>query len=366
MQNIHFETKDSYQEAFQAFSQQGLFDRLQDKYKVRPYFQRYALTRSVVLVLTYFLNVFSMLTAFAFVFTLLAALLPAVVAGVLAVVLLAFIEALKRLTVPSFFKTFFQFRRTDPAVAVVIILLAAASCFLSFQGAKDIVRYLSNDQDVTKIDDVKQSYLDQMTKIDQDKKSVLKQTWKGKLTSEASEQMTSLLLAEDKVRSAMLAAVQDAENTNKEKALQHEQHTQIKSEYFAVIALLLDLSLIFCLYFLEWYDFRSLAEFVGKTGQMTKQMTKKENLSNDQVNDQDVTKFPLNGQQRPTVKGFAGSSNETHYNAATTATCLQCGRSFLMKTSWQKFCSADCRLLHHAAKHGGTAFKPALYFSRKL
>ena len=40
--------------------------------------------------------------------------------------------------------------------------------------------------------------------------------------------------------------------------------------------------------------------------------------------------------------------------------CRQCGEYFRPKTTWQKYCSSDCRENFHAEKHG-QRFHPGKY-----
>lgn len=58
--------------------------------------------------------------------------------------------------------------------------------------------------------------------------------------------------------------------------------------------------------------------------------------------------------------------NNATVNASNTGSkmqpknCLNCGQSYAPKVVWQKYCSEDCKLSHHAAKHG-QRFNPGQY-----
>lgn len=58
--------------------------------------------------------------------------------------------------------------------------------------------------------------------------------------------------------------------------------------------------------------------------------------------------------------------NEMRYNAIRyrLADCRQCGRQFEAKTTWQKYCTEDCRLAYHAARHNGQKYDPAKKYTK--
>ena len=150
--NFDFPTTDTFSEAFESFQASGLFDRLQKKYQLKPYFEKYKAHRQVVFASSFFLNLFFIGTAFTCVFVVLKVVLPAdLLAVVFSLVFLVLLEALKRLTIPGLFKTFLQFRKLNVIQAVVIIVLTAASVFLSYNGAKDVIHLLTPSVHLTDI-----------------------------------------------------------------------------------------------------------------------------------------------------------------------------------------------------------------------
>jgi hypothetical protein len=324
----------------------GHLERLQRKFQVKPYLERFRAAALTVSSLTWLLNAFSIATAFLCVFSFLQIVLPADwLAVAFSLLFLTGLEVLKRLFIPGLFQDWFQFRRLAAGGLIFAAGLTAVSVTLSYSGAAEAVRLLSEPVQLTDIDQVRAPYLSQLTDIDQDKQTAQKQTWKGRLTSEASRQMTVLQRQEAAVREAMLAAVRDAENANKSRAFAHEAKTMLKAGHFAAAALLLDLLLVLALGWLEFYDWRSLAELGHVDGQMTRKPKTVKSLSNDQEADRKpAASFPLTD-ARLTVRGFNALDNAMHH-------CGQCGQAFQPKTTWQKFCSDVCRTSHHAAKHG--------------
>lgn len=44
--------------------------------------------------------------------------------------------------------------------------------------------------------------------------------------------------------------------------------------------------------------------------------------------------------------------------------CKECNSVFSKQTKWQKFCSEECKIAHHEAKHG-RKFDPILYRNKR-
>lgn len=338
--------KDTFSDAFIAFQEEGLLERLQEKYKARPYFQKAATLRKAVLASSFFLNLFSLATAFACVYGFIQLALPwPVLAAVFSLTFLTLLEALKRIAIPPLFKTWFQYNKLVAGQLLFIVLLSACSVVLSWQGAKDAVRLLSKPVQLTSLDQVRQPYLDQLGRLQEERRLIEKQTWQGKLVSDARKQLAVVQQQEAMLLQDLSEAVKAAEESNKDATLKHAEVTGLKAEHFAAAALVLDILLLFALAFLEYYDFRSLAEMSasGKPERPEKTM------SADQFMTKQVTGFrPAIDNSTPgrtVVKGFDALHNAMH-------NCQHCGQGFLQKTTWQKFCSDACRGEFHAMKQG--------------
>lgn len=338
--------KDTFSDAFAAFQEEGLFQRLQDKYKAKPYFQKAAGLRKTVLASSFFLNLFSLATAFACVFSVVKLALPLpVLAAAFSLVFLTLLEVLKRTAIPPLFKQFFQFRKLATGQLAFIACLSACSVLLSWQGAKEAVFLLSAPVQLTDFDQVRQPYLDQLERLSKERQLLEKQTWQGRLVSDARNQLAVVQEQEAGLVKAMTEAVKAAEEDNKAAALKHAEATSLKAEHFAAAALVLDLLLLFALGFLEHYDFRSLAEFSGPKAA-------EKSLSNDIGTTKQVTGFrPFIDNEtkgRTVVKGFDAMRDAMR-------SCQQCSSSFVQKTTWQKFCTDACRSEFHGLKNKQTS-----------
>lgn len=263
-QNFHLPTDDHFDEGFKRFQQSTDFKRLQEKFRVRPYFEKYKTLRLTVFASSFLLNAFSAATAFTFVFVFVKAMVPFFILAVcFAIIPLILLEVLKRQIIPSFFKDFFQFSKVSVMTGLFILSLTAVSVTLSYLGAKDVIQLLAKDPVLVDLDSTKAPYLERIAKLEADKDILKQQTWNGKIVGEASKQMTVIQKQIADLEQQMSVDVSKAKTDNEAKTVQKDISTGLRSEYFALVALVLDLVLLLALYWLEYYDFRSLSEFAA-------------------------------------------------------------------------------------------------------
>lgn len=345
-QNSSIAQTDHFSESFKRFQDSRQFKRLQDKYKVRPYFERAKALKIASDVSSYVLNAFSAATAFLLVYTFLNSLLPAKGLSIaFSLVFLFGLEALKRLTVPVIFKDYLQFKKVSWGAVLFAGLLSSGSIASSYFGAKEAVQLLAPDVELVDVAAVRAPYETRLEALQADKADAMKQTWKGKQTVQAAKRLNVIQQQEAEIQAALLVAVQEAKDTNALTQSSHATNTTLKAGHFAGVTLVFELLLLLCLYFSELYDFRSLAEFSTH---------KASDVQGEQKSVQ-VTQGQHNG--RNVIAGF--QTNAMRYNA-TKQGCNHCGNAYEKKTSWQKYCSTECRLNAHAAKHSGQLFDPRL------
>jgi hypothetical protein len=288
IESLSLNTRNEYTDAFQRFQKSMLFERLMDKFKAQPFFERYRILRLIVLLSSYGINIFSVATAFTCVFVFLQTMLQnKLFTGVFSVAFLLGLEAFKRLTIPYFFKNLLQFRKINFIKLTFILCLTVVSVTLSYVGAKDTVRIFTPSVFLTNVDSMRNGYNERITILEVRLEDVRKShLWKGKLTTEgqiAYNQISNqiAMLEGDKLQNIGKAIAQ-----NDEKALQNSRKTSVNAYFFGLFTLLLDVLLIGLLFFLEYYDYRSFTEFVKLDNQMKSSLHKDE--PNDIDNDIDL------------------------------------------------------------------------------
>lgn len=354
---------DHFSEAFSRFQASRLFDRLQKKYQVRPFFERAKPLKNIAEGSSYLLNVFSASTAFLLVFSFLKSLLPfQALAVFFAVAFLICLEGLKRFSIPVMFKTFFQFKRLNFGAVSFSVFLSVVSIGSSYFGAKEAVRLLTPEVSLVSLEEVRKPFEERLQQLQADKADAMKQTWKGKQTVQAAKRLNTIQDQEAGLQAALLQAVQQAETKNAESLTKHTSGKDLKAGHFAAVTMLFELLLLLCLWYCEFYDFRSLAEFVRYEGKsspigemgpiglkLAEKQPKSESLSS--------AVHAHTEEKRTVIQPF--SHNALRYS------CEHCKQNFERKTSWQKYCSTECRMQAHAEKHNGKVFDPGKAKQRK-
>ena len=366
-ENFQIPSTDIFSEAFDGFQASRQFERLQRKYQIRPFFERAKPVKIIADVSGYLLNGFSAATAFAFVFGFLAGLLPFKTLSVaFAVTFLVILEGLKRLTIPSIFKDFLQFKRLNFGAVAFAVMLSAGSIASSFFGAKDVIRLMTPAADLIDLSEVRKPFEDRLKVLQADKETAERQTWKGKINVQAAKRLNVIQTQIADQEAALLQAIQTATAENIQVKDQHSAKTSLKAEHFAAVTLLFELMLFLCLWYGEFYDFRSLAEFAAHTASApnANKAPSVDAAHQMQYSFSSNGKQAHNGQEavtdRPVIKGFV---NNVRYNAKE-GTCLNCGKSLVKKVGWQKYCCEACRLEHHALQHNGRTFSPKKFHSK--
>lgn len=376
-ENFDLRTSDDFAAAFDQFQASGTFERLQEKFRLKPYFERNKTLRAVTIGASYFLNTFSVSTAFFCVFAFLQVIVPAFLAGGLALVGLAGLEALKRLTIPGFFQRFFQFRTVAVGSLAVIALLVALSVVLSYKGAADAVLALTKAPELIDVEAVRAPYVDRIADLEAQKADLKKtSTYQGVYTSKGAKALEGYNNRLAALEAELSEKVATAEATNATTKADHIATTGVKAEYFALAALILDLLLILALAWSEYYDYRSLAEFAKAKGKTAAQ----QQTGAKQQASGEATAFHLNGNgqqhhsngataeaERITITGFASNTQRNASDAMRKGEgaagqvidtglkqCEHCAQTFRPKTVWQRFCTTQCREDNWQAKTGKT------------
>ena len=359
-------TSDDFAAAFNQFQASGTFERLQEKFRLKPYVERNKTLRAVTIGSSYFLNVFSVSTAFFCVFAFLQVIVPAFLAGGLAFTGLAGLEALKRLTIPGFFQRFFQFRTVATGSLTAIVLLVALSVVLSYKGAADAVLALTKAPDLIDVEAVRAPYVDRIATLEAQKADLKKtSTYQGVYTSKGAKALEGYNTRLAALEAELSEKVGTAEGTNATTQAEHIATTGVKAEYFAMAALILDLLLILALAWSEYYDYRSLAEFSKGKGTKTgaQQQTSSEAPafqlnSNGQHHNNGATaeagRTIITGFAKPQRNELDAMRGAGQVIDTGLKTCEHCAATFRPKTVWQRFCTTQCREDNWQNKTGKT------------
>jgi hypothetical protein len=263
MKKISFQTSDEFKAYHNVFLSSTLSDRLTDKYKIRPFFERYKQLRAMVQNTSYLLNLFAVAVSFTCVYSFVNTLLKNALASFcFAVAFLVLLETFKRLTIPNTFKAFFQFRKLNYLKVAFIVGLTGTSVVLSFIGASDAVQQYTPTPTLINTDSIHTQYHNRITTLEKRLKEIKRsQSWQGTLTPQGQKAYIAVQNQINLIESDRIATTDRATATNDQTATQHTTHTDSRAYYFGIVSLLFDLLLIGFFYFMEYYDYRSFTEF---------------------------------------------------------------------------------------------------------
>jgi len=247
---------------FQQFNQSKIAQRLREKYQPKPYYKKYQVLRWLVLIASYVINIFSSLTASTlvtlFAYSILDKWIPSILA---AAVFLILLELSKRLTASAIFKDALQFKNFNLGLMAIVLLLSSMSIVFSFYGSKESVRMfttapilVSEDSLINSIENEKVILLDQI-------KEARATTWAGVTTSKSQKTIEILTGQIAQLDSEIINIRNRTILSNDNTIKYHNEETEINAYYFGLVTLLLEFLFLLSAFYLEFYDYRSFAEF---------------------------------------------------------------------------------------------------------
>lgn len=261
-QNLQFKTENPFSIHFDEFQSSTLFKRLEQKFTPLPYYQEYKILRWVILTLSFLFNVLSGITASVLVIFFVFNISNSwIVGGVCTTVFIILLEIAKRKTNGLLFKQLYQFRKLNKFLLGMSTLFVCLSIGLSYFGSKQLVTKLHTAPVLVQTTSLTAPLQEQIALIDTQIASARKTTWKGITTTTSQRTIETLTAQKVALQKRLLDVTTNAESTNNTTMTNHQNKVYLKSEYFALITLGLELAFVLCVCYLEYYDYRSYAEF---------------------------------------------------------------------------------------------------------
>lgn len=369
--NASFPTVNPHAEHFGQFENARLMQRLEKKYRPKPYWRAYGLLRNVVFGSSFLFHTLSAATAFVLVFTFLRGLIGnEVAAGLITISGLSALELSKREISGRFFGSIFQYRKFSPGLALAIVGLMAISTAASYFGAKRAVVELTPPPITTSADSLTAPLRAQVADLDQQIKQARATKWNGKTTAAAQRTIEKLSGAKALILAEITRQQQRTDGHNDSALAEHTSALKINAAGFGLFTATCEILLVLCLFYLEYFDYRSFVERCANPENEAQRQPTAPGIGyhfNGTSTAQPATSsngLPHNETRRPI--GFFQQGNGSVNNATVSEpakspfvkNCAHCEKEFLAKVMWQKFCSEGCKLDHHEAKHG-QRFDPA-------
>jgi hypothetical protein len=258
-------TNNVFSEAFDHFTDTALYSRLVEKFKPKPYYIKFKPLRVIALVASYLFNVFSGVTASVLVFFFAYGLTGSTIAaGIITTAFLAVLEITKRRTFGVLFRDAMQYRKASPgliALALFALTISGLSITSSYFGADRTIREFTADPQLVNADTITAPIRAELAEIDQQITDARNTKWMG-TTTRTSQQAIKNLTEQKAALVARLVEIESrADRRNDQLEQEHQARTEITAGHFAAVTLFLELLFILCAFYLEFYDYRSLAEF---------------------------------------------------------------------------------------------------------
>lgn len=361
------ETTNPHSDRHADFNNKRLFDRLEAKHKPKPYWKQYRILYFSVLGASFLFHILSACTAAALIYFFLFGLIGSMaMSGILT---LAALELTKRETSSKFFHTRLQFGKMSGGLLAAVLGLSIISTAASYFGAEKTVHQFAKGPALVNADSTTQPLRAQIADIDRQISDAKKMKWKGKLTVQGQNTLAALTTAKADLLAEQTRQQKRIDGNNDTALEEHKTTTTTNGQQFAAFTLLSEILLILCLFYIQYYDFRSFAEYAHAHAETAPKPTEQPGKPNEQpakpaapnVRQDPAPAFSSNGNGLPKNErqpiGFAYANRNAYTRTQTVETqtvtqpgndhlrnCEHCGTAYIYGHRRQKFCTDQCRI----------------------
>lgn len=285
MEKFELPENNVFEEKARTFFKSKRARQLQRKYQVKPFDERFSILYYCSIVVSYFANGLSALTASTWVFTYVYSIVkelpyPSVHAGFWTGILLLLLELLQRFLATDFFKTRLQFgytpntRRTLNAMLLCMILLSGISIISSSLGGFDLVDLVTSKPmyetpTLENRKEVEQRYTKLVNQAkDEAEDYKQRKLYMGRLSDKHARHYRNLLDRKNNLADSLLVALNrvDAENKKRTTAAKkefmtvlsvHENEIENRGTGLAGATIFFIGLFFISIWFREYYDYRT-------------------------------------------------------------------------------------------------------------
>jgi hypothetical protein len=357
------ETTNPHSDRHADFNNKRLFDRLEAKHKPKPYWKQYRILYLAVLGASFLFHILSACTAAALVYFFLFGLTGSLaMSGTLTLAALGALELTKRETSSKFFHTRLQFGKMSGGLLAAVLGLSVISTAASYFGAEKTVHQFAKGPALVNADSTTQPLRLQITDIDRQINDAAKMKWKGKLTVQGQNTLAALTSAKADLMAEQTRQQKRIDGNNDTALEEHKTTTTNNGQQFAAFTLLSEILLILCLFYIQYYDFRSFAEYAHAHAETTPEPPGPQaKATNGATQQNPVHAFSGNGnglpknERQPIGFAYANRNAPARTQTVITENATQPGNDHLRNCEWcqrpytyghrrQKFCNDQCRI----------------------
>jgi hypothetical protein len=365
-----FSTNSQFDASFEQLQNNADFQRLNEKFKVKPFYLKYKGLKTSLNGFSYFIQLITVVVSFVCVVALLAPTMNIYFAYLIATLSLSGIELLKRLTFKPTVKEFLQFQKVAVFGLILSLTALGASLWLTWNGGKETVFLLSDRPELLNVDSLtgyeKTRIKDLTAQLSEVKKT---QSWKGVLTPKGQTSYNRITAQISKLDDKLGDKEKNLSDKNEATATAHTTATTERATNFRFITVVLDILVFVLLAWLEFYDYRSFVEFAKLKNETINDTL---NLNDERIDDNRINehrnndnrtneekKIPFSeNESRTVIKGFRRYNDDDEPTSQIKAPqlkvvgCVHCKKDFEKKAPKHVFCSDSCRVASWENKTG--------------
>lgn len=357
-----FQDNSEFEQAYEDLLTSQDFQRLQNKYTVKPYYFKFKDLKRFLSGFTWFIQAVTVAVSYMAIIGLLAPMMRYEVAVFFAVASLVCVEILKRLTFKPSVKEFLQFRKFSVFQILIAFAMLGVSLWLTWNGTHKAVFELTAPPTLVNVDSTVSYEKQRIKEINADIAQAKKITWKGKITEKGQKLIEKLTNERAKIQDKLDTKETTTTAKNEQTTADHTAKTTTSATHFKYLTLCLDLLLFALLAWLEYYDYRSIAEFSELKAATA--AVKQQALNSKPDATANVKRQALNGtdptfsQNRVVIKGFLPHTVKRQTLNGKERICEHCGSEYIYRIHNQKYCTEGCRIAAWEARTGKKFKKP--------
>lgn len=348
------QTTNPHSDRMADFNNKRLFDRLEEKHRPKAYWKQYRILYLAVLGASFLFHILSACTAAALIYFFLLSLIGSLIAsGIFTLAALAALEFTKRETSSKFFHTRLQFGKMSGGLLAAVLGLSIISTAASYFGAEKTVHQFAKGPALVNADSTTQPLKAQIADIDKQIGDAKKMKWKGKITVQGQNTLAALATAKADLLAEQSRQQKRIDGNNDTATQEHKTTTSANGQQFAAFTLLSEILLILCLFYIQYYDFRSFAEYAHAHAETTPEPPGPQaKATNGATQQNPAPAFTSNGNGLPKNErqpiGFAYANRNAPARTQNVddhlRNCEHCGTAYIYGHRRQKFCTDQCRI----------------------
>lgn len=260
--------EDIFENAYAEFQQDAAAKRLQEKYEVKPYYKRFKSLRNAVLGGSYMFNIISGVAACSLAYFFMKSIssslgdtLSTLIALIVTLVAIGLLEYVKRFVNGTMIKDGFQFKKFRFGFAAMALLISGISITSSFYGGKKAIIELTPDPTLVQRDSMEGNLKSQIAILDSRITKAENTTWLGVTTRDGSKARTEFQKEKLMLSERLIQVQKSEEQENGMILLEHKSEVQLSAWSFAWVVAGCEILFLMCIFYIEFYDYRSITEF---------------------------------------------------------------------------------------------------------